>query len=226
LLLEDFRILREELAGFLADCGHVVAVAEDICAFERLYRRGNYAVLVVDIGLPDGDGLYLVERLREQGDRVGVIVLTSRAGHARKIEGFTRGADHYLTKPVDLDELNAVITSLSRRIVLPRAESPEKPQWVIDAVQRCLTPPDSHPIELTAQGLTVLATIAEGHGSVVSRRTVVEALGADYVQYDFRRLDSQIYLLRKTVRDVTGLDLPVRSARGLGYQVTAEFCIR
>lgn len=222
LLLEDFRILREEVAGFLIECGHEVAAVKDLAGFAHEYQQKKFDVAIIDLGLPDGDGLELIERLRKLGDGVGIVVLTSRAGTANKIQGLVGGADHYLVKPIDLAELEATLVSVTRRMVVSSKETANS-RWKISERTRCLVAPNGLSVELTSQGLTVLIAIVKGFGRVVSRRSLVEALGADYLTYDLRRLDTQIYQLRKLVMERCGVELPLLSARGQGYQLTEQF---
>ncbi len=195
ILLEDEPILCSELADFLAERGRQVDVADSIDAFRRQYRPGKYSIALVDLGLPDGEGLDLIAWLRGQGESLGVIVLTARTGTRNKTEGLLQGADHYLSKPFDFEELAATVTALSRRL----QPDEERQRWVLDTLRCALIPPGKPPIALTAQSYIVFRTIAAGEGLPVDRRRIVEALGENYLDYDQRRLDTQMYQLRKTV---------------------------
>ena len=217
IFLEDESILRENIAGFLTESGFAVDAVGDLAEFDKTFLPGTHLIAILDLGLPDGDGLALIARLRAQGERLGIIILTAQGGSANKVHGLTTGADHYLLKPFDLVELAAIIGALARRL----QEGGAKLEWALDASQRQLIPPGKAPIGLTAQAYSVLKAIADGHGAPVDRRRIVEALGEDYLDYDMRRLDTQIYQLRKTVLAASGIDLPVSTARGQGYQFTA-----
>lgn len=222
ILLEDEVILRSELAGFLREEGHSVDTAGSIGEFEKIYLPGKHLVALVDLGLPDGEGLSLINRLRASGIRLGIIVATARSGSRNKVEGLIGGADHYLCKPFDLEELAATVTALLRRMDLCGNGA----GWVLDTLRCQLIPPGKAPISLTSQGYIVFRTIVGGEGKPVSRRKIVEALGEDYLHYDQRRLDTQMHQLRKQVADACGLRLPVRTARGRGYQTNAHVDLR
>lgn len=112
-----------------------------------------------------------------------------------------------------------VITTLQRRLESGRVTL----YWRIDAAKRQLIPPGKAPITLTAQGYAVLKTIVAGEGAPVDRRQIVAALNEDYLQYDQRRLDTQIHQLRKTILEISEMELPIRTARGRGYQTSAKF---
>lgn len=222
ILIEDEDVLREEIAGFLRDAGYAVDAVSCLAEFEQTFRSGSHALAVVDLGLPDGEGLELIARLRARGERLGIIVISARVASASKVHGLVAGADHYLAKPLDLDELAAIVGALTRRL----GDEDTCKYWTLNTALRQLIPPGAAPIELTEQAYTVLKAIVGGNGQSVSRRKVVEALGADYMLYDQRRIDTQLYQMRKQVLDASGLDLPIRTARGQGYQFTAEIFLR
>jgi DNA-binding response OmpR family regulator len=222
ILLEDETVLRTELADFLGEQGHRVDAAGSIGEFEQKFQPGKYLVALVDLGLPDGEGLDLIARLRESGERIGIIVATARSGSRNKVEGLIQGADHYLCKPFDLEELAATVTALVRRL----ADSDASPRWLLDTLRCQLIPPGKPAIDLTSQSYIVFRTIVGGEGKPVSRRKIVEALGENYLQYDQRRLDTQMHQLRKLVAETSGIDLPIRTARGRGYQITANVDLR
>lgn len=222
ILLEDENILLAELSDFLGEQGHCVDTAGDIAEFENKYQRGKHLIALVDLGLPDGQGLDLIVRLRERGDELGIIVITARSGSQNKAEGLFQGADHYLSKPFDLGELAATITSLARRL----QTGDRTARWVLDTLRCQLIPPGKPPINLTSQGYIVFRTIVAGDGRPVHRRRIIEALGENFLQYDQRRLDTQMHQLRKTVLEASAMELPVRTVRGRGYQITGVIQLR
>lgn len=216
ILLEDEPVLLQELSAFLGKAGYRVDATSNIQAFEAVFRPGEHLIALIDLGLPDGDGLDFIRQLREKGEKLGIIVLTARATMSSKAAGLLGGADHYLTKPFNLDEVASTIAALARRLTMGSLSI----DWLISMRRRELTPPGGQPIPLTAQGYQVLKSIAAGGGQIVDRRKIVADLGEDYLQYDQRRLDTQIHQLRKQVLEACGKELPVRSARGRGYQTT------
>ena len=119
ILLDDEEDIRVEFAAFLQSMGHEVQTAGSIKQFLALFLTHPPDLALIDRNLPDGDGLELVKSLREQGVRCGVIMFTARDATQDRIDGFRTGVDHYLTKPVRLQELAAVMQSLTWDCNLP-----------------------------------------------------------------------------------------------------------
>jgi len=222
IFLEDELVLRKEIAGWLREAGFEVDEAGTLAQFRQRFDPARHTLALLDLGLPDGDGLALIEDLRARGEKVGIVVLTARNTGRSKIEGLLLGADHFFHKPVDLEELAAALHALARRL---ETGGPNR-HWILDTLQCQLLPPGKAPIRLVGQAYIVLRAIVGGKGQPVSRRQIVEALGQSYLQYDLRRLDTQIHDIRKTVRDACGLELPIRTVRGVGYQTAARFDLR
>lgn len=223
IFLEDESILREEIAEFLADQGFRVDAVDSLAAFRNCYDPSQHRLALLDLGLPDGNGLDLIQELRRRGDRVGIVVLTARGGTRDKIAGLGGGADHYLSKTVDLDELAATLQALGRRLGV---ENPASQRWLLEVRPRRLLPPGHDPIPLSQQDLIVLQILMEAPGAIVSRQKIIEALGEDYLSYDQRRLDTQISRLRRKTEEVCALPLPLNTMRNAGYSFFAEAEVR
>ncbi|MGZ0786057.1 response regulator transcription factor [Pseudomonas saponiphila] len=213
ILLEDEPVIAEELAEFLGDCGYRVTLVGDIAAFTRTFDAKRHSLAVIDLGLPDGDGLELILGLRQQGGTLGIVAFTARAAIEQKVLGLRIGADHYLTKGCDLDELAAVINALVRRLGLQGEAQP----WRLATGPRELWAPNQRMLRLSNQDTLVLQALMNGAGSNVSRRQIVEALGEDWLGYDQRRLDTQMRRLRRKVEQATDLELPIKTLRNSGY---------
>jgi len=214
ILLEDERLLREDLTEFLVKQGHSVQAVGSIAEFESGFVPGRHIIAILDLGLPDGDGMDVIASLRRDNLRLGIIVLTARMAIRDKVAGLQSGADHYLTKTIDVDILAATVEALARRLDLGGVSG----DWVLDSAKKQLVAPGLPPIELSAQDYTVLKAIFDGQGKSVSKKTIVAALGEDYLSYDLRRLDTQINRLRRKVVEATGADLPLKTLRNEGYQ--------
>lgn len=217
ILLEDERILREELVDFLTGHGHVIDATGSLAEFEQSFQPERHAIAIIDIGLPDGNGLDLVKRLREQKLSLGIIVLTARSSTPDKLNGLARGADHYLPKSTDLDELAGIVAALARRLEVGGINL----RWILQTAGRKLVPPGLPPIDLSPHDFAVLKTIIGGCGQSVSRRTIVETLGDEFNTTDPARLDTQMRRLRRKVSEATGKELPIKTLRNEGYQFYA-----
>lgn len=217
ILLEDEPILREELTDFLTGQGHVVAAQGSLAEFNQCFDPARHSIAIIDLGLPDGDGLDLVTQLRERSLNLGIIILTARHGTRDKVAGLGVGADHYLSKTIDLAELAAVVTSLARRL----ERGGVSPRWVLDCGRKRLIPPGLPALDLSAQDFTVIRVIIYSAGNTVSKKDIVAALGSEYLSYDLRRIDTQINRLRRRTLEVTGTELPLKTLRNEGYQFCA-----
>lgn len=207
VLLEDESVLREELAAFLAKRGHEIKGAGTLADFWPLMAAVDIAV--IDLMLPDGDGFAATARLRETSPAAGVIMLTARGGLEDKLQGLACGADHYLVKPFRLLELAAIIESLLRRLGVG---------WRLNLQAHCLTSPDGFSLAVTASEMTLLKLLSTvPPGGFVERRSVVEALGQNWLDYDLRRLDTLVSRFRHRWQDESGQPLPLRTEHRKGY---------
>lgn len=222
ILLEDENVLRQELAEFMTDLGYAVDAAASLAEFHQLYSPASHHMAVLDLTLPDGDGIALIRELRGQGHRIGIVVLTARSTMPDKISGLDEGADYYLAKTADLDELAATLSALKRRLAQPAASN----CWILEVGRRRLIPPGQAAIQLSQQDVTVLHTLMAAQGNIVSRQTIVQAMGEDFLHYDQRRLDTQMRRLRRKAEETLDIELPVNTARNAGYSFFAEAVIR
>ena len=222
ILLEDEAVLRQELTEFLGDCGYRVSAVANLADFQACYAPTQHHIAVIDLGLPDGDGMELVRALRAQGRQLGIVVFTARSAMQHKVSGLIDGADYYLPKNTDLDELAATLSSLRRRL----GEPVTVPTWILELGPRRLLPPGCCAIALSQQDLTVLQVLMAEPERIVSRQQIVESLGEDFLDYDQRRLDTQIRRLRRKTEQATGLSLPINTARNAGYRFFANAAVR
>lgn len=220
MLLEDEEVLRTELCEFLSSCGYLVEVAATLQEFHQRFDPARHGLVLLDIGLPDGDGMALVRSLRARSERIGIVVFTARGSRSDRVCGLDLGADHYLAKTADLGELAATLNALARRLQLSGPQLPDV--WMLELGKRHLTPPASQAVALSEQDLTVLHELMRHAGTLVSRRQIIQALGEDFINYDQRRLDTQMRRLRRKVSESSGLDLPVITARNAGYRFHAK----
>lgn len=218
ILLEDEPVLRQELGEFLEELGYAPLCVSSLQEFDRGFDPSRHHLAVIDIGLPDGCGLDLIQRLRQDGQRVGIVVFSARQTSPDRIMGLGMGADHYLGKGCDLDELAATLAALVRRLGLQqRPPQQAAADWLLEVGPRRLHIPGAPSMPLSQQDLTVLRCLMDQAGENVSRRQIIEALGADYLEYDQRRLDTQMRRLRRRVEAESGQTLPVKTLRNSGY---------
>ena len=221
-VVEDNPDLREELEFLISHAGHQV---ESMFSAKSLYRLleadQHFDVLILDVGLPDECGFTIAEKLKGTPG-LGIIILTARGHIQDRIRGLEMGADAYLTKPVDVTELLAVINSIYRRLQVEKL-SLQPPKEVtgfhLDGSCRKLFLSDDGQITLTRSEGTILKILAQHGREPVSRRKISEALGYDYLHYDERRLEAIISRLRKKLKDGCPETEIIKAARGIGYQL-------
>lgn len=214
-LVEDDLALRSALHRGLEEAGFRLWCAVGTGAeFLSLLDHGRPDCVVLDIGLPDADGRDVLIALRTRGVDVPVLLLTARGALDDKIAGFHSGADDYLVKPFDLEELMVRITALSRRAV----REPEAPsqQLVLDAERHCARFA-GRSVELSPNELRLLATLLRANGAVVRRRTLTTTAWVGGMASD-NSLDVFIGRLRRKLAAIERADALV-TVRGVGYRL-------
>lgn len=227
LIVEDDQELCDELATYLASSGFRVRSAGTLAAASvALADAPN--LLVLDINLPDGSGLELF-RLLDQQRRIGVVMCTGRDERELRLTCLRDGADAYLVKPVDPEELEATLLSVYRRVsaaapaqsqsssLLTPPTIVERP-WHLDVVERLLTSPNGIAVLLSASELAVLNTLFRSEQRFASRESLIEQIDGIFDAGSAHRLEALISRLRRKIGDKVGLKLPLRSAYGRGYE--------
>ena len=215
LLLEDEADLRYEVIDFLRSEGHTVLEAATVAEF--MPQIDAVDIVIIDIGLPDGDGLAVAQKMRKSHPRIGVIILTARGGIHDKIHGLKGGADHYLIKPIRFSELSAYITAIARRVA-PSI-------WRLYLTERKLAAPDGSTEKMTSVEMTMLELLARNAGNVVLRPAIARAFGTDWLAYDERHLDQLVSRMRRRWRKNNDIELPLRTEHGLGYTLCVDIDI-
>ncbi|WP_426566773.1 response regulator transcription factor [Angustibacter sp. McL0619] len=211
LVVEDDRELSRLLGELLTDEGYQVDLALDGQRGLHLALTRPPDVLVVDRGLPAIEGVELVRRLRRQGVSVPVLILTARGTVRDRIEGLDAGAEDYLVKPFDVDELLARLRSLLRRHSEDADELPIGAGRLLVA-QRCVLSPDRERVDLSQRECALLEVLARRPGRVFSREELLERVFEDADTPG--SVDTYVYYLRRKL----GREA-VRTVRGTGYQI-------
>lgn len=224
-IVEDERILRDELVFQLTHLGFTV---ESFATAAQLYRRlavRRYAVVVLDIGLEDEDGLSICRYLRQHDKQLGLVFITARTTRDDRLIGLQAGGDAYLTKPVDIDELALLLRRLAERAddALGGSATPPDPSaalggWRLESGGDVLCAPDGQWIRLSLNEARVLQVLLHRPGEVAAARELAKALGLLPDEYDKHRIEVIISRLRDKVSRETGLTLPLYTRRGLGYR--------
>ena len=216
LIVEDESLLAERLATTLTDRGYAVDVAADGEHADVLVATETYDAVVLDLGLPKIDGLTLLERWRAGGIAVPVLVLTARGSWSEKVRGIDSGADDYLTKPFQMEELLARLRALIRRSSGQLTPELRSGALVLDPRTSSVTL-DGQPVKLTSHELRVLSYLMHHRGRVVSQAELTEHI---YSQ-DFERDSNTVEVFVARLRRKVGASL-IETVRGLGYRMRAE----
>lgn len=218
LLLDDEADLREEVAEYLRGLYYEVDEAASLREFDRKTSQSSYDVVILDRILPDGDSLDRVDEFRMQHPQCGVVLFSARDASKDRINGYKAGADHYVTKPVRMDELAAIVQTMARRIHTAR-------QWTLNESAWELISPHNQSIKLTSQEHAFLKLLAQNPSRTVSRNSIVDALGKSRDSYDPRNIDALVLRLRKKISDITDVPMPIKTVHGVGYSLSTPIAI-
>jgi two-component system copper resistance phosphate regulon response regulator CusR len=217
LLVEDEVEIQSFLQRSLTEAGYQVEAAGDARTAERMTIESTHDVLVVDLGLPDEDGLSLILRLRQLGLRAPVLILSARRSVDDRVRGLEQGGDDYLTKPFALAELLARLRNLVKRNNSSVAEAVRL--RVLDLELDLLRREASRSgeiLNLTPQEFVLLEYLCRNAGRVVTRSMILDEVWGMRIQPDTNVVDVHIYRLRGKV-DTDGRRPLIRTLRGVGY---------
>ncbi|MGA1341919.1 MAG: response regulator [Hyphomonas sp.] len=217
LLLEDHPSLGESVAEYLRRTGHTVDLARTLIAGRAMMADVAYDLLLLDLGLPDGDGLDL---LRQKAGPAPVLVLTARGSLNERIEGLDRGADDYLVKPFALEELGARCRTLLRRGVWPGKAQLRLGRLSFDTATQALETEDIR-LDLSRRERQLLTALMQRPGKICTRQYLEtqlydhsEPVGPNALETTVSRLRAQL------MRHDCGVE--VITIRGVGYLLEAS----
>jgi two-component system, OmpR family, response regulator len=213
LLVEDEPDLGAAVQEHVRQAGHAVDWFQNLASSDAAMRTVAYDLLLLDLQLPDGRGLDFLRALRVRRDAIPVVILTARDQISDRIEGLSAGADDYLVKPFDLDELIARLNAVARRYFGTTATARQFGPVELELEAR-LARRDGVEVELTAREWAVLEVLARRPNATVSREQIEDALYAFEQEIESNAIE--VYISR--IRRKLGRDF-VRTARGLGYRI-------
>ena len=216
LVVEDEPDLARQLTDGIREAGYVVDVAYDGEEGHFLGDTEPYDAVVLDLGLPKIDGISVLERWRENGRLMPVLILTVRDAWREKVAAFDAGADDFVTKPFRLEEVLARLRALIRRAAGHASSVIECGPLVIDTSSARVTI-DDHPVKLTGHEYKLLSYLAHHRERVVSRTELTEHIYDQDFDLDSNTIEVFVGRLRRKL----GLDV-IKTVRGLGYRLTIE----
>lgn len=213
LIVEDEPTLARQLRQTLESAGYAVDNAHDGEEGQFLGETENYDAVILDLGLPEVDGLTVLDRWRKSGRKMPVLVLTARDSWSDKVAGLDAGADDYLAKPFQSEELIARLRALIRRASGNASSELVSGDVRLDTRSGRVTLA-GEPVKMTAQEYKLLSYLMHHKGKVVSRTELIEHI---YDQ-DFDRDSNTIEVFITRIRKKLGADL-ITTIRGLGYSL-------
>ncbi|WP_440876565.1 response regulator transcription factor [Thalassotalea sp. PLHSN55] len=215
LLVEDQLSIAKNIADYMEAKGHTFDFATNGEQGLNLALTHHYDLILLDLNLPVMDGLEICRQLREKAERhIPILMLTARDSIEDKVTGFGVGADDYLTKPFQLQELEVRCLALSRRHLLQTSNTLTLGPLVIDRTQKKVSRA-GQPLNLHSMGLKILTILAEAYPQVVSRSQLLQKIwGDEPTESDAMR--SHIYQLRSVLDKPFSYPL-IKTVHGVGF---------
>jgi len=216
LIIDDDVALNKLLAEYLGRFGHRLAAATTATEGIRLLRRDRPDLLILDVMLPDADGMEVCREIRRESD-IPIVMLTARGDVPDRVLGLEFGADDYVPKPFEPRELVARIETLMRRSRQPVAPRLVSGDLTLDSETRRVELAGAE-VELTNMEFELLRVLMESRGRVLTRDAVLQSLrGIDADVYD-RSVDMLVSRLRRKLDDDSRSPRWIKTIRGTGYQ--------
>ncbi len=213
LLIEDDELLGDAVQMGLTQFGYVVDWLKDGGTASNIIKYDTFEVIILDLGLPKLSGINFLQILRKSGNNTPVIILTARESIHEKVHGLDNGADDYLTKPFDLNELNARIRALIRRSHGRTETALHYKNIMLDFAAHAVYL-DDELLNLPRREFAVLQKLLEHIGQVISREQLMQSIYGWNEEVDSNALEVHIHNLRKKLNATY-----IRTIRGVGYMI-------
>lgn len=216
LVIEDEAALQKQIRQNLEEQGFMVDTCND--GEEGLFYASEYPLdaAIIDIGLPGMSGLDVIATLRKEKNMLPVLVLTARDSWQDKVKGLETGADDYLAKPFQMEELNARIKALLRRATGTPSTLLECAPIIVDITAQSVTVHDK-PVELTTFEYRLLEQLMRHHGEILSKNALIDYLYPHNEDCESNVIEVMIGRLRRKL-DPKGKLNPIETLRGRGYR--------
>ena len=215
LLVEDDTMIGRAVRQGLGDAGFAVDWVMDGNAAERALANGVYDLALLDLGLPGQDGMAVLKLLRRSGNAVPVLIVTARDAVADRIAGLNAGADDYVLKPFDLDELIARVRALLRRHAGGGSPLLECGALVLEPVRKEVRL-KGELVHLSAREFALLEVLLQRPGAVLSREQLEDSVYGWTQEIGSNAIEVHLHNLRRKLGPQT-----IRNVRGVGYKVVA-----
>jgi two-component system OmpR family response regulator len=217
LVVDDHAETRQLLVRTLAGEGHRVLAAGDCSGAAAAVGDDEFDVIILDVMLPDGSGVDLARRLREDEVATPILLLTARGGVRDRVAGLDAGADDYLAKPFAVSELRARLRALVRRGPALRVASVRAGPMTVDLARRRVTVHAEHnirPVPLTAREYAIVELLSLRRGAVVARDELLESVWGEISDSANASLEVLMTRIRRKLGPAAGA---ISTVRGMGY---------
>jgi DNA-binding response OmpR family regulator len=222
LIVDDDPAMRVGLQDNLEVEGYRVSTAAGLREGREIALRTRPDLILLDLMLPDGDGMSLCRHLRNEGLHIPVIMLTARGEEMDKVLGFEVGADDYVVKPFSLRELLARIHAHLRRTHATGADGPVPVGLALVDFPRHLLSREGQPLDVTAKEMDMLRYLVEHRGQVVSRETLLAEVWGHQSEIETRSVDNYIVRLRKKLEAEPAEPRYLITVYGSGYKLVDQ----
>ncbi|CAN5319808.1 response regulator transcription factor [soil metagenome] len=218
LVVEDDLPIATGLQRALQREGYLVDLSSDGRSALNVIGESNYDCVILDLGLPDIDGTDVLRQLRRQKTHVPVVILSARDETADRVLGLDLGADDYIVKPFELDELGARIRAVMRRAVAKRGDAVEIGDLRLSSVDRRVFMGDE-PLELSPREFAVLECLLMRHGRVVSKRQLLDSVDGWDSELSGNAVELYVHRVRKKIERSS---CSIQTLRGFGYLLEVD----
>lgn len=216
LIVEDEVRLSQFIQQGMAECCYATDVVNTCRAASDALSENPYDAVILDLGLPDGDGLELLKCWRSSGFNEPVLILSARDSMGDRVTGLDFGADDYLPKPFGLEELQARIRSLLRRQSAVKQAVLQRSGLELDLVAHKVTV-DGKPVDLTSREYALLEIFMQNPGRILPRTLIAEKIWSSNYDSDTGLLD--VYMCRLRTKLESPGTVRFKTVRGVGYQL-------
>ena len=222
LVVEDEKNLLETVTAFLQGEGFVCERADSYFAAEDKLAAFDYDIIILDITLPDGNGLDLLRKIKASDNGAGILIVSARNSLDDKLKGLDFGADDYITKPFHLSELNSRIRAVLRRRMFNGSKELNLNEFRLLPEEREVFVKNKR-LQLTPKEYELLLYFVVNKNRVLTRQSIAEHLWGDYMdmadRFDF--VYTHLNNLRKKIKKAGGLDY-IKTVYGIGYKMETE----
>ncbi len=218
LVVEDDVAIASSLQRALGRSGHKVDLSGDGHSALLALTTSRYDCIILDLGLPDIDGTEMLRQLRRRKDQTPVVILTARDDTADRVQGLDLGADDYVVKPFELDELEARIRSVTRRSIAGHGAD-----LSLGGLRLAMGDRRFHlqekPLDLTVREFAVLECLFLRHGRVISKRQLMDAVGGFEMELSENAIELYVHRVRRKIEQS---GCRIQTLRGFGYLLQVD----